>query len=109
MHKPGRGDGALRRYRIPLPETSYFLTLCSADRFVGLNQKTTAQAIQAEIAAIEADGHWTQRVGTIMPDHLHLLAHTTGQLPIARCVARLKSKTRTTLLAHGPSWQPNFY
>lgn len=109
MHTPGRGDGALRRHRISLPETSYFLTLCTAGRTIGLTHEVVALAIKAEITAIETAGHWVQRAGTLMPDHLHLLVRTTGPLPISRCVARLKSKTRTTLLTHSLSWQPNFY
>lgn len=44
-----------------------------------------------------------------MPDHLHLLAELTGDLPISRCIARLKTKTRPNLLNQGISWQGNFY
>lgn len=44
-----------------------------------------------------------------MPDHLHLLVRLTGKLPVARCIARLKTKTRPALLAKGLSWQTNFF
>ncbi len=44
-----------------------------------------------------------------MPDHLHLLVRLTGNLGIARCIARLKSKTRPHLSVHDLAWQPNFY
>jgi putative transposase len=109
MHTPGRGDGALRRYRVSLPATAYFLTLCTEARSAGLTNDDTALANRAEITAIETDGHWTHRACVVMPDHLHLLVRLTGDLPLARCVARLKSKTRPALLAHDISWQPNFY
>ena len=44
-----------------------------------------------------------------MPDHLHLLVRLTGNLTITRCVARLKAKTRPTLLSRNLSWQANFF
>ena len=109
MHTPGRGDGALRRYRVSLPETSFFLTLCTEARIEGLTRDNIATAIRTELSAIESDGHWIQRAGVLKPDHLHVLVRLTGELPIARCVARLKSKTRQLLLVHRIFWQPNFY
>ncbi len=57
MHTPGRGDGALRRYRVSLPGTSYFLTLCTENRTAGLTRENVAAAVRAEISAIESDGH----------------------------------------------------
>jgi REP element-mobilizing transposase RayT len=109
MHTPGRGEGALRRYRISLPETSYFLTLCTENRAEGLTCGNVAPTICAEIASLETDCHWTQRAGVLMPDHLHLFIRLTGKLSIARCVARLKAKTRLALHAQSLSWQTNFY
>ena len=109
MHTAGRGDGALRRYRVSLPNTSYFLTICTNARKEGLTRDAVATVISAEISAIAAAGHWTQRAGVLMPDHLHLLVRLTGGLPIARCVARLKAKTRPALQTEGLAWQPNFY
>ena len=109
MHTPGRGAGALRRFRTSLSDASYFLTLCTAGRTPGLTQDNIPDRIRAEIDSIESDGHWSQRAGVIMTDHLHLLVQLTGELPVHRCVARLKSKTRACLLEHGVSWQPNFY
>jgi len=109
MYTRGRGDQALRRHRVSLPDTCFFLTLCLESRHVGLNENDTATAITAEIARIETDGHWRIRAGVIMPDHLHLLVHLAGSLSVARCVARLKSKTNVSLSARNLSWQGNFY
>lgn len=109
MHIPGRGDGALRRHRVSVSGVSYFLTLRTEARARGLTRDDVANAIRFEITAIETDNYWTQRAGVLMPDHLHLLVRLTGALSIARCAARLKSKTRLALLAHRVSWQPNFY
>jgi putative transposase len=109
MHARGRGEGALRRYRVSLSETSYFLTLCTAERVDVLTREESAKAIRAEIAALETAGHWIQRAGVLMPDHLHLLVRLTGDLPVERCVARLKAKTCPALVVHNLAWQPNFY
>ncbi len=69
-----------------------------------------ASAIQTEIAAREADGHWRIRAGVIMPDRLHLLAALTGSLALGRVVARLKAKTRAMLAsADRVRWQGNYY
>ena len=103
MHTAGRGEGALRRYRVSISETSYFLTLCTENRTEGVTHDDVASAIRAEITSLETDGHWSQRAGVLMPDHLHLLVKLTGNLSIARCVARLKTKTRAALLARGLS------
>jgi REP element-mobilizing transposase RayT len=109
MHTPGRGEGALRRHRASVPGSSYFLTLCVDRAGTALLDGEIATAIQREINAIESDGHWRIRAAVIMPDHLHLLIHLTGELPLPRCVARLKSKTRPSLTQHGLGWQTNFY
>ena len=109
MHTPGRGNGALRRYRVSLPATTHFLTLNTVNRTAGLTCEDVAPAICAEITAIATDGYWPCRAAVVMPDHLHVFVRLTGGLPIARCVARLKSNTRSSLLARDISWQPNFY
>ena len=96
MHTPGRGNGALRRYRVSLPATTHFLTLNTVNRTAGLTCDDVAPAICAEITAIATDGHWLRRAAVVMPDHLHVFVRLTGGLPIARCVARLKSNTRSS-------------
>jgi putative transposase len=109
MSTARRGDEALRRHRISQSGTSYFLTLCSAQRREGLTHAHLPGFIRAELTAIEADGHWKLRAGVLMPDHLHLLVCLTGQLPLGRCVARLKAKTKPALQAEDLRWQGNFY
>jgi putative transposase len=109
MHTPGRGDGALRHQRVSLAGSSYFLTLCSTNRTLGMIRAHVASALRKEICSIETDGHWTLRAAVIMPDHVHLFVRLAGNLPISRCVARLKAKTRTALAMDGLSWQKNFY
>jgi|SRR6185312_4945286 len=109
MHTPGRGEGALRRYRVSTPQASFFLTLCTKHRTPDLTRANVACAVRSEIDAVEADGHWISRAGVLMPDHLHLLVRLTGNLSVARCVARLKSKTSRHLRSYNLEWQTNFY
>ncbi len=107
--KLSRGYQALRRFRATPPHTSYFITLCTQARKQGLNRTESASAIQAEISAIENAGHWTLRAATIMPDHVHLLLTLHDTLSLGQTIARLKSKTRSTLRNLGLGWQGNYY
>ncbi len=97
MFRPHHGDEALRRHRSHVANASYFLTLCTGDRQPGLEATPVAAALHVEIMAIESSRHWQLRAAVIMPDHLHLLVRLTGTIEIARCVARLKSKTNASL------------
>ncbi len=109
MQKQGRGDAALRRYRVSIPHTSYFLTLCTNQRAQGLHQPPVANALQSESRAMERDSHWQIRAGVIMPDHIHLFIRLATSLSLSRCVARFKSKTNAPLKSQGLAWQSNFY
>ena len=44
-----------------------------------------------------------------MPDHLHLLLTLHDRLPLGRAIARLKSKSKLSLIAAGLRWQGNYY
>lgn len=107
--KPPRGYESLRRYRVTIPDASYFLTLCTHDRAAGLNRPETAAAIKEQICALEGDAAFVLQAAVIMPDHLHLLGIVTGQLSVGQIVGRLKAKTRAGLLAAGLRWQGNFF
>jgi REP element-mobilizing transposase RayT len=109
MHTPGRGEGALRRHRVSISGTSYFLTISIEGADANRLDENIAFPIRREIGSIESDAHWQVRAAAIMPDHTHLLVQLTGLLPLSRCVARLKSKTRPNLSALGVHWQRNFY
>lgn len=46
-----------------------------------------------------------------MPDHFHLLATLGHRLPLGKCIARLKSKTKPALRDTVPTveWERGFY
>ena len=107
--KPERGDEALRRFRVSLPHSDYFLTFNLTERGHGLTEAPTGSAIREEISAIEHAGYWRVRAAVIMPDHMHLLVALHAMLPLSRIVARLKSRTKRVLEQAGLCWQGNYY
>ncbi len=106
---PARGHAALRRGRISTPHAEYFLTLCTDQRRKGLDKKPLAERVIAEMRAMEADSTWVIRCGTIMPDHLHLIAVLGLRLSLGKAVQRLKAKTAAPLRSAGLTWEHDFF
>lgn len=104
-----RGHERLRRFRVSLEDTSYFLTLCVKERRPVLSLPSVAEALIAEWRARERDGHIQLRVFTVMPDHMHVLVRITGRPGVSRMVGRVKSKTKPVIAAGSAAWQPNFF
>ncbi len=108
---PEKGQAALRRGRFSQPGATYFLTLCTEDRHVGLHHTVVAERISAEAHAMTADTTWILRAATIMPDHIHLLITLGERLSLDKSINRLKAKT-SALLRVRPSpltWQRGFF
>lgn len=103
------GYEALRRYRVSLPGSAYFLTLCTTERRHGLQSPAVVANIKTEVSLLERDGALSFQAGAIMPDHVHLLIVVQGKLTLGRIVGRLKSKSRATLMNHQLTWQGNFF
>ncbi len=106
---PARGHAALRRGRISTPEAEYFVTLCTAQRHQGLDQRPLAECVIRELRAMEADGTWIVRCATVMPDHLHLIVLLGRRLSLGKAVQRLKAKTAETLRSAGLGWERDFF
>ena len=104
-----RGYSALRRGRYSAPGCLYFLTICAVDRVKALTHQEVGTAIQEEIIKMSSEGVWQTRAFTLMPDHVHILADLGDSLSLSQAVARLKAKTRTSLLARGARWQVNYF
>jgi putative transposase len=107
--KPARGYESLRRSRVTIPGASYFLTLCTYNRTIGLDQPAIAGAIQEQILSLERDAAFVLQAAVIMPDHLHLLGIVPGPLNVGQIVGRLKAKTRPVLQVSDLRWQGNFF
>jgi putative transposase len=106
MYDAHRGHAALRRGRYSQANHEYFLTICTAQKRVGLMSRP-ATAILRECRAMDADATWQLCCGVIMPDHLHLLVVLGARLLLEKCVARLKSKTAAALGAL--KWERGFF
>lgn len=104
-----RGYAALRRNRWSAPGCRYFLTICTQRPFDALGVPVAANAVRAEVNAIEASGYWRALAGVVMPDHLHLLVELGSRTPLGRIIARLKSRTLPSLRHQGGMWQGNYY
>jgi len=111
MRDPTKGHAALRRGRVSIPHEEYFLTLCTEDRRTGLGSPAAAPAILTELSALDADYTWQLRCAVVMPDHVHALVVLGERLALGKSIARLKSKTKPSLLSLDPAlaWERDFY
>lgn len=107
--KAEKGDEALRRFRVSIAQCDYFVTANLAGQPAPTLSAAAKDAVRTEIGTIESAGYWTVRGAVIMPDHLHLLITLGTPLHLSRIIARLKSRTRSSLLAEGIRWQDNYY
>ena len=108
---PAKGHAALRRGRVSIPNAEYFITVCTDQRRIGLTTPEVAKAILAEAQAMAVDTTWQLRCSVVMPDHLHLLVVLGERLTLGQSIARLKSKTKSMLVAQSPSlkWERDFF
>ncbi len=102
------GPNALRRGRVSMPHAEYFVTVCLQPRRAVLVPDFAA-VLQSEAQRLAADGGWTLRCLTVMPDHLHLFFILGERLTLSQAMARLKTKTQMFVRPHGTDWQDNFY
>jgi len=68
-----------------------------------------ALAIKNAIKHLENCGDIILLCGTIMPDHVHLLAVLKGKLSIGQVVGKFKSFAKISLLQHDIHWQRDFF
>ena len=104
-----RGYEALRLKRVSIPGATYFVTICTHDRAAGLNEPTVSSRIRGELLALQTDKVLTLHAAVIMPDHLHLLFTSSGELAVGQTIARLKFKTKFALTNCDVRWQGNYY
>jgi len=108
LSKRDTGPNALRRGRTSVPHANYFVTVCLDPRLPVLVPRI-APDLLAEAQRLTADGAWTLRCLTVMPDHAHLFFSLGDRLTLSQAVARLKSKTQARIRTLGADWQQNFY
>lgn len=104
-----KGHAALRRGRISVSRSQYFLTICTAGRRRNLATESVGGFILDEARAMEREGTWVLRCAVVMPDHIHLLVELGERLPLARTVQRLKAKTASRLREADLRWERGFF
>lgn len=82
-----------------MPGTSCFVTICTRDRASGLAATDVAKAIETELMTMQKKEAFDARAWVIMPGHLHLFFRLIDTLTLSQVIGRLKSKTRSCLLA----------
>ena len=108
MTLPVRQTARLRRGRISIPGTRYFLTLCTQGRESVLTAPEHAERLLAAWRVLHEAGDLTLLAATVMPDHLHALFVLGDRLPLDRVMAKYKTLARD----HGRvnwRWQQNGY
>jgi len=106
MSLPIRRTASLRRGRISMPSTRYFLTLCTQNRESVLTDPLNAERGIATWLELEASGDLKLLAATLMPDHLHALFVLGDRLPLSQVM----SKYKTLSTDHGRAswrWQQN--
>ncbi len=98
----------LYRGRISLPQTQYFLTLCTAGRKQGLTNLPATQLFSG-MEDLEQSGDLQNYCATVMPDHIHWLFQLGERLTLGRAVAKWKADTRKMLANNGLEWQRDFF
>ena len=103
------GYESLRCGRVSIERATYFVTVCTHERRVGLTDHVCAVGVRTQLRTIECDHVAEVAAAVIMPDHLHFLFTLTGNLAVGQVVARLKFKTRLALARFGLRWQGNYF
>jgi len=107
--RPVRRTVHLQKARVSIPHARYFIT-CSAVRPTsGLIQPPIADHILAIWRSMEHDRDMKILIGSIMPDHIHLLIQLGDRLTLGQVVAKMKSATRGGLNAAQTSRQHNYF
>jgi len=94
MPLPIRHTASLRRGRISIPSTRYFLTLCTRNRESVLTDPLNAERIIATWLELEASGDLKLLAVTLMPDHLHALFVLDDRLPLSRVMSKYKTLSK---------------
>jgi REP element-mobilizing transposase RayT len=107
--EPGKGHAALLRGRWSQSGADYFITICTEGKRAGLTGSGIAEGIQQEMHVMVADGTWSVRSATIMPDHAHFLITLGARLSLGRAVQRLKAKASASLRVEALPWERGLY
>ena len=99
----------LRKGRISIPNSRYFITLCTERRKQDLTKDLIATEIISTLRQQQVEGDFDLMCATVMPDHIHLLMRLGNRITLSQVIGKLKTQTRDILQPDHLGWQANFY
>ena len=104
--KPERGHAQLRKGRYSKPHASYFLTICTHERRMGLACDALFENVLKINIQMDAEDAWFLRVLTLMPDHLHAVIRLGSQEKLSGSIRKFKGRSSVGLRNRDLRWQP---
>lgn len=104
---PCRRTSQLRNRRRSRPLGRYFITVCTAQRCLGL-ALLSAPLIEV-VRRMDATNDVRTYAFVTMPDHCHWLIELGERLSLAQVVAKFKSLSKRLLCERGLAWQRNYF
>jgi putative transposase len=97
------GYAALRKGRVSMPGSIYFVSIVTEGRAVGL--LGLAKQIHELGLDVENEGQWELYALQVMPDHVHLLFRLGKQTSLSACIRCIKGRSSVLLRSQSLSWQ----
>ena len=104
---------SLQRGRVAIPNHTYALTFCSANRRTLFSDDASARAVASALHRSADGGYCKQLAFVVMPDHVRWMVTITGKCSLAALMSATKAEASRKLQAVGhtqlPFWQRGFY
>lgn len=108
-----KGNAALRRGRVSLPDHVYNVTVVTSERALWFSDYNVATKVSACFQRPLLLGDATMLAWVLMPDHAHWLIQLGEQDRLEVVISRLKAASARTanqvLGRQGPLWQRSFH
>ena len=111
--KPERGQQQLRKGRVSLPGTFYFVTTCCEGKRRLFDEADNARAIFDCLDWLTSHGWLDLHFAVVMPDHIHLVFELLGTRKLSEVIGSLKQFTgrriRERMRLSETIWQGGYY
>jgi putative transposase len=112
--RPTKGHRALRRWRVSLPNRTYFITACTHERVPLFQTPTTAGLIFSHLHKLETNSHAIDLVASVvMPDHLHAVFTLRGESTLGEVMKYFRAcsaqAVNRELVRIGAAWQRGYF
>ena len=88
-----RKTGNLRRGRVSIPGASYFITVCTKERHLGLHKSQVALELLEQFRELHRSKNLNMLGATVMQDHLHCLFELGWNLTLSQVLKKFNSQT----------------